>query len=170
MKNDPYLSFARNALARAEGTEQITRITRSVARRLTRADGASVVLRENDFCFYADEDAVGPLWKGRRFPITSCISGWAMIHKETVVIPDIYLDKRIPHDAYRPTFVHSLAMAPMGNPVPLGALGIYWSDCHTASQQELTLLQALADLTAGALMRHEPHRHPSASDPASTSP
>ena len=153
MNNEPYLSFARNALARAENVKQVTQITRSVARRLTRADGASVVLRETDFCFYADEDAVGPLWKGKRFPITSCISGWAMIHKQTVAIPDIYLDKRVPHDAYRPTFVHSLAMTPMGHPTPIGALGIYWSDCHTASPQELALLRALADLTAAALER-----------------
>lgn len=76
-----------------------------------------------------------------------------MIHKQAVVIPDIYLDKRIPHDAYRPTFVHSLAMTPMGYPNPIGALGIYWSDCHTASPQELALLRALADLTAEALKR-----------------
>lgn len=157
MNNEPYLSFARNALIRAHDVKQITQVTRSVTRRITGADGVSVVLRGADFCYYADEDAIGPLWKGRRFPITSCISGWAMIHKETVTVPDIYLDKRIPHDAYRLTFVHSLALAPMGQPKPIGALGIYWSDRHTASAQELALLQAMANLTAEALGRCEAH-------------
>lgn len=159
MNNEPYLSFARNALIRAHDVTQITHVTRSVTRRITGADGASVVLRGSDFCFYADEDAIGPLWKGRRFPLTSCISGWAMIHQQTVSIPDIYLDKRIPHDAYRPTFVHSLAMAPMGRPTPIGAVGIYWADHHTASAQELALLTAVADLTAEALVRCEGNMH-----------
>lgn len=157
MHNDPYLDFAREALSRAHDVKQITQVTRSVTRRITGADGASVVLRGPDFCFYADEDAIGPLWKGRRFPLTSCISGWAMIHKETVSIPDIYRDQRIPHDAYRPTFVHSLAMAPMGKPSPIGALGIYWADRHTASTHELALLGAMADLTAEALVRCNAH-------------
>ncbi|MGH1560948.1 HWE histidine kinase domain-containing protein [Caulobacter segnis] len=31
--------------------------------------------------------------------MTTCISGWAMLNRQTVVIPDIYLDDRIPHDA-----------------------------------------------------------------------
>ena len=26
---------------------------------------------------YADEDAIGKLWKGQRFPMSTCISGWA---------------------------------------------------------------------------------------------
>ena len=36
-----------------------------------------------------------------------------MLNKQHVVIPDSYLDDRIPHEAYRPTFVRSLAMMPV---------------------------------------------------------
>ena len=46
-----------------------------------------------------------PLWKGSRFPIQTCISGWAMLNGKAAVIPDIYRDQRIPHSLYRPTFV-----------------------------------------------------------------
>ena len=31
--------------------------------------------------------------------MTACTSGWAMLNGKTAVIPDIYLDDRIPHDA-----------------------------------------------------------------------
>jgi len=47
----------------------IQRIVRTTARELTGADGATFVLRDNGYCYYADEDAISPLWKGRRFPI-----------------------------------------------------------------------------------------------------
>jgi len=41
------------------------------------------------------------------------------------MIPDVYLDERIPHDAYRPTFVKSLVMTPIGKEEPIGAIGCY---------------------------------------------
>ena len=46
--------------------QDIQQIVRSAARRLARADGATFVLRDGDQCFYADEDAISPLWKGQR--------------------------------------------------------------------------------------------------------
>lgn len=103
--------------------EDIQVIVRRAARRLTGADGATFVLRDGDACFYADEDAIAPLWKGQRFPIESCVSGWAMQHREVVVIPDIYTDSRVPHDAYRPTFVKSMCMVPIRALDPVGAIG-----------------------------------------------
>ena len=48
-----------------------------------------------------------------------------MEHGRTVAIPDIYEDERIPHDAYRPTFVKSLAMVPVRQEEPIAALGAF---------------------------------------------
>lgn len=139
------------ALSTARDLASIQAIVRRAARELTGADGATFVLRDGDQCHYADEDAIAPLWKGRRFPLTACISGWSMLHRESVVIEDIYADARIPIDAYRPTFVRSLAMVPIRAREPLGAIGNYWSTRHAADARELRLLQALADSTSIAL-------------------
>jgi PAS domain S-box-containing protein len=125
------------------------------ARELSGADGVTFVLRDREHCYYADESAIGPLWKGRRFPIKDCISGWAMLHREAVVIPDIYQDARIPFDAYRPTFVKSLAMVPVRQQDPIAAIGAYWADHHTANAREVALLQALANATSIALAKAE---------------
>lgn len=57
------------ALVAADDLPAITRIVRSAAREVTGAHGATFVLRENDSCFYADEDAIAPLWKGQRLPM-----------------------------------------------------------------------------------------------------
>jgi len=138
------LSLARDVAA-------VQDITRRAARALTGADGATFVLRDDDKCFYADEDAIAPLWKGLRFPLESCISGWSMLNRQAVVIEDIYADARIPHEAYRPTFVQSLAMVPIRSTDPLGAIGNYWARRHRPTADEVALLQALADSTAVAM-------------------
>ncbi len=138
-------------LSLARDLDGVMRVVRRVARELCGADGATFVLRDNGKCFYADEDAIEPLWKGRRFPMETCISGWAMLHREAVTIEDIYVDPRIPIDAYRPTFVKSLAMVPIRTSAPIGAIGNYWGTRHKPTPGEVKLLQALADSTSVAM-------------------
>lgn len=132
----------------ARSLEPVMRIVRTAARRLTGADGATFVLRDQDKCYYADEDAIAPLWKGQRFPMDICISGWAMLNRKPAVIEDIYKDSRIPIDAYRPTFVKSLLMVPVRSIEPIAAIGNYWAHRHFPSDEEVELLQSLADITA----------------------
>jgi hypothetical protein len=138
-------------LSLARNLETVMAIVRRAARELTQADGATFVLRDEDFCHYADEDAIAPLWKGQRFPVNICISGWAMIHRCPAVVEDIYADPRVPADAYRPTFVKSLAMVPIRTAAPIGAIGIYWATRHVPTEAEVELLQALANTTSVAM-------------------
>ena len=138
-------------LSLAHDMGAIMAIVRQAARDLTGADGATFVLREGDLCHYVDEDAIGPLWKGSRFPMSSCISGWAMLHRQVAVIEDIYTDPRIPVDAYKTTFVKSLVMVPIRTESPIGAIGNYWATRHAATEQEVRLLQTLADSTSTAI-------------------
>lgn len=139
-------------LSLAKNLDTVMAIVRRTARELTGADGATFVLRERignaEACFYADEDAISPLWKGSRFPIETCVSGWAMLNSRPVVIEDIFEDPRIPHEAYKPTFVKSLAMVPIRTSDPIGAIGNYWARQHLPSKEEVSLLQSLADVTA----------------------
>ena len=121
-----------------------------MARALVGADGITFVLRDGEFCHYVEEDAIAPLWKGQRFSIHECVSGWAMLHDTPVVIPDIYADARVPHDAYRATFVRSMAMVPVGRPA-LGAIGAYWARRREATPSEVEMLQAMADSASLAL-------------------
>jgi GAF domain-containing protein len=121
------------------------------AREVIRADGATLVLRNGDCCYYAEENAISPLWKGRRFPMSACISGWVMVNRRPVVIEDIYLDTRIPVDAYRPTFVRSLAMVPVGSTLPVAAIGNYWAKRYSPSRAEMEMLEGLAAIVAGVL-------------------
>lgn len=138
-------------LSLARELAQVQAIVRRAARELTGCDGATFVLRDGGQCYYADEDAIAPLWKGLRFPLESCISGWTMLHRQPAVIPDIYLDPRIPHEAYRPTFVKSLVMVPIRTLDPIGAIGSYWAQQRQPTETEVWLLQALADSTSVAM-------------------
>ena len=100
-------------LSKAHSLSEIMETVTNAARMLLAADGVTFVLREGDCCYYAEEDAISPLWKGKRFPMSACISGWCMTQRQAVAIRDIYKDDRIPIDAYRSTFVRSVMMVPV---------------------------------------------------------
>jgi len=126
-------------------------IVRVAAREITQSDGASFVLRDNGYCYYAEESAIAPLWKGRRFPMNICIGGWAMFNRQPAIIDDVYADERVPYAAYEPTFIKSMVMVPIRSMDPVGAIGTYWANHHQPTKEEVILLQALADTTAVAM-------------------
>jgi PAS domain S-box-containing protein len=124
-----------------------------VARELLGADGATFVVREDDCVRYAAEDAIAPLWAGQAFPVSRCISGWAILEDTAAVVEDVYADDRIPVEAYARTFVRSLLMVPVRRESPLGAIGVYWQARHRATEREIRLLEALAG-TAGIAVQN----------------
>lgn len=138
-------------LSMAKDLPDIMRIVRKAARMLTDSDGATFVLRDKGYCYYADEDAIAPLWKGKRFPMDTCVSGWVMEQGKPAIIGDIYADPRVHIEAYRPTFVKSMAMMPVRTASPVGAIGIYWAERHNPGEQEMSFLKALADSTSVAM-------------------
>jgi K+-sensing histidine kinase KdpD len=150
-KHGEILTRTVERLSTASELTTITETVAAAARAIAGSDGATFVLREDERCFYVDEDAIGHLWKGQKFPLEACISGWSMMHREVVVLPDIYVDPRIPADAYRPTFVKSLCMVPIRAADPIGALGCYWRTPHTATAEEVRMLQVIANSAAVAL-------------------
>jgi GAF domain-containing protein len=147
------LADAVDQLSRARELRRVMKIVRRYARDLTGADGVTFVLRDGDLCHYAEENAIRPLWKGKRFPMGKCVSGWAMLNAKTVAIADVFSDPRVLHAAYRPTFVKSLAVVPVRDVDPVAAIGAYWADRHDATEQELRVLKVLADASALALAR-----------------
>jgi hypothetical protein len=138
------LSIAQDRLSHAQTLEEVIDIVRSSARAICSADGVTFVLREGDKCHYVDEDAIGPLWKGQKFPVESCISGWSMLNGKTAVIEDVFADDRIPHDVYRKTFVKSLIMTPVGRTSAVAAIGAYWGDMRSLTEHEVAAIVALS--------------------------
>lgn len=138
-------------LSAARDQETVMDIVRHSVRDLTGSDGATFVLRDHDFCYYAEEDSISPLWKGNRFPMQICISGWVMLNKTPAIIDDIYSDPRIPIDVYRKTYIKSLAMVPIKTNDPIGAIGCYWAQKQHVTPEQLKVLQVLADTAAIAM-------------------
>jgi GAF domain-containing protein len=155
-KDDPrwrLLDAASRRLEAAQSQDDIIEIVRTTARNVISADGVTFVLREYSHCHYVEEDAITPLWKGQKFPMTSCISGWAMLHNKTAVVPDVFKDDRIPPDVYRKTFVKSLVMVPVGFDTPMAAIGAYWRDKPLITPREVGAVEAIAALVGEALRR-----------------
>lgn len=136
------------AICAAGDLESLMVATRTWARRLTGADGVTFVLRAGDSCYYAEEEAIEPLWKGQRFPMSSCVSGWVMLNRESVIIPDIYADARVMQEAYRPTFVKSMLIAPVRKADPIAAIGVYWRTACAPTSAHVQLTELLAEAAA----------------------
>ncbi len=151
------LVVAVQELSLARSLEQIMNIVKEAARAITGADGATFILRDRDCCYYADESAIAPLWKGKRFPLDACLGGWSMNHRSAVTIENVFGDERVPYAAYQPTFVKSLVMVPIRILDPIGAIGSYWAQRHQPTDREVKLLQALADTTAVAMENVQVH-------------
>ena len=147
------LEAAMDRLGAANTLDEIIAIVRSTARSVCSADGVTFVLRDNGKCHYIEEDAIGPLWKGQKFPMETCISGWCMTNSATAAIEDIFQDPRIPHDVYRKTFVNSLVMVPVGGEEPVAAMGTYWRDKRAFTGQDVATVETLAAAVSAAMRR-----------------
>jgi signal transduction histidine kinase len=75
-----------------------------------------------------------------------------MTEERPAVIADIYADPRIPQDAYRSTFVRSLAMVPVRHDqAAIAAMGAYWASSRQVTPEELELLETVANSAALAI-------------------
>lgn len=147
------LSQAIAGIVVATSIDDVIDAVRRTARTLVGSDGITVVRREGEFCHYVEEDAIGRLWKGQQFPITACITGWAMLNRATVVVPNIDRDDRIPHELYANTFVKAVTVAPVRTHDPIGAIGAYWARPYEPTHDEIAVLEALANAAASAIER-----------------
>jgi GAF domain-containing protein len=147
------LNRAVKRLSAAESIGDVVAILRDHARSIVGSDGIAVILREGETCHYAAEDAIEPLWRGQRFPMSACVSGWAMLNNRSVIIPDLEVDPRVPQDAYSRTSMRSLAIVPVGTPEPVAALGAYWCAFVEPDDATIRRLEILAQVAANAFAR-----------------
>lgn len=138
-------------LSLARSPSEIHRVLSRAARRLNRAGGSGLVLVDGLFAHYVDEDGAAPGWQGRRIPLESCLTGWCVGNRRPVVIDEVRADIRLPVAPYWSTPVASLIMVPVRSRDPIGALANYWSEPHSATGEEVRVLQALADSASVAL-------------------
>lgn len=147
------LNEAMSALAAALSLEDLVTTLCAAGRAIAASEGVTVIRREGDLVAYIAEDAVNPLWTGKRFAMEACISGLAILENRPILIPDIYADSRVPHAAYRPTFVRSMAMYPIGLVAPTMAVGAYWRERREIDAGTSALLITLARMAGIALSR-----------------
>jgi PAS domain S-box-containing protein len=155
----PLLLDALKHLAGSHELDEVERVVRGAANGLAHADGVMFVVRDGDRVYFTDGEALGPLWRGHRFPPSACIGGPSMLRGETVIVEDVAADARMPHDAYRKELVTSLAMIPVKEAHRLFCVCAYWTARHVASEKEVFVLETIADAAERALvnagLRHD---------------
>jgi hypothetical protein len=151
------LIHALSNLSLVRSLPELVDALRASARKVAGSDGITIIRREGERVAYIAEDAQTPLWTGHDFPIDACISGLAMLENRPILIPDIYADARVPHAAYAPTFVKSMAMFPIGSGEPQMAMGAYWGSAGPIDPEAVSLLSSLARTASEAFARVERH-------------
>ncbi|WP_254449610.1 GAF domain-containing protein [Anabaena sp. UHCC 0253] len=146
-----YLLIVTQDLFQARSLNKIMEIALVAARKITESDGATFVLLDHGFCYYAEENAIAPLWKGQRVPLNHSIAGWVMLNCQPVIIADVYSDDRLIRNFYETTFVKSMMMVSLCSQKPMGSIGTYWQNYHEPSIETLRLLQTLADITLATM-------------------
>lgn len=147
------LSLAKFAAA-FTGLRTINRageIVRSAALNLLGADGASVLLSNGRGCYCPCYSALTPGSNGKPGALELSAGGWALCNHCPVIVPDVAHDPRTPAALYGPMLVESLVAVPIGgeeSASPLGAIEVHWLERHSASADEVQMLQLLADMTA----------------------
>ena len=68
LESDQPLVQVSRRLEASRSLDEIVTILRDTARQIAGSDSIAVVLREGDCCHYVTEDAIGYLWRGKRFP------------------------------------------------------------------------------------------------------
>ncbi|AOH85375.1 hypothetical protein AWL63_16925 [Sphingomonas panacis] len=149
------LAEAVHRLSRSATQIDATAMLRTCARRVIGADGVTIVRREGDETVYVAEDAPMPFWEGRRFPITECLAGYAILQKRPIIIPEVRLADDVPQNAYLATFAESVAVFPVGLGEPVGAIGAYWREARQIDDETVALLAALARALGAAIEMFE---------------
>lgn len=126
---------------------------RASAREIAGADGIAIVRREGDEVVCLTENAVAPLWSGRRFPINTCVSRRPLIEGVPVVVHDLDHDVEVRERDNLPPFIKSIAVYPLGGaPLPM-ALGIHWYAANAVERMALDRIARLAAAAGRALVR-----------------
>ncbi|MGI5861049.1 MAG: PAS domain-containing protein [Myxococcales bacterium] len=151
--NDRLLRLARvlRDLAATRSIEAVKTIVRKAARDLVNSEVAAFVLYENERCLCATDCALAQS-EGRGVEaLSKRSSAWVIRERRPLVVEDLDSDGRIPREASRDTAIKSLLMVPMNGGKLAGAIGSYWTSPHRASQEDIRILQALADSTSVAM-------------------
>ncbi|MFC3607417.1 PAS domain S-box protein [Stutzerimonas tarimensis] len=140
----------------ARDLSELIGIVAGAARRLTGADGVSVVLPGQELCHVTPEMAPQFACGGRSFALAECVADWAMSAGETIVIPDVEQEPRLTKDLCRPNLARSLIVVPvLAEDQAIAAVGAYWSNPRTADSEEVSTLEALARTAAAVIKRLE---------------
>ena len=136
------LARAIAALDGVRDPDQAVEILSRHARGIAGSEGITIVRLEGDQVHYLGEDAITPLWKGRRFQASQCVTGLAIMGGKPILIPDIRYDPRVPLELYVALFVSSLAVFPAGETAGIGA---YWSTPGPIDPLAVELMTRLAE-------------------------
>jgi diguanylate cyclase (GGDEF)-like protein len=137
--------------------DRLGEVVRDAARELVGADGTSVLLADGRGWFHPRHSTLALLRAGEGCRLDASIGGQALRSRSPVIIADVASD---PRARSLHGLAESVAAVPIHGPqpeAPLGAIESYWAAPRTASPEEISLLELIAELTALGLRALQTH-------------
>lgn len=119
-------------------------IVAASARRVAAADGVTIMRKVDETVVFAGGDRINQHYGNRAFPITSGISGMAILRNRPIIVPNIALETRVTLNPIATGIVQSVAMFPVGKPLPIAAMGAYWHEPREIDGKTILLLSTLS--------------------------
>lgn len=137
----------------ASSTEELGEVMGRAICQAAGTDAIALSLRRGEHVFYTAEHLPEPLWSDDGFPIDHHLSEWSIRHDETVVVPDVLADDRIPAEARRSAPVRSAVMVSLRKFDSGGAVGAYWRELHAPTAGEVSTVETIARAAGAVLTR-----------------
>jgi signal transduction histidine kinase len=138
-------------LTTAHTFEDVATLATEAVCRVTGADGATLVVADDNVCFAVDAASMRSARSAQRFSLGDCLYGSVIRQPRALHIRDAGADDRSAYDPHVPASATTLCILPLRPTAPVGALGMHWHAAHEPSTGERMAAESIAAATALAV-------------------
>ena len=146
--------LAVQAICGASALEELMASTLDGARRLTGADGATLIWQTDGGCWCLDDDTESPRQERRARP-GDAVAAWLTRARMPAIIADIANDAISLRDSCLLPSARSLVIVPIRTQEPIGTLVAWWRNARTLPATHALMLELLAESARLGIVRHQ---------------
>jgi GAF domain-containing protein len=146
--------LAVEAICSATGLEQLMASTLAGARRLTGADGVTLIWQSDNHCWCLDDDTTSTP-HARRTRRADAVAAWLTRARMPAIVSDITNDAVSLRDSCLPPSARSLVIVPVRAEEPVGTLVAWWRNARTLPATHVQMLELLAEAMRLGIARHQ---------------
>jgi hypothetical protein len=147
--------LAVEAICSANDLERLLATTLEGARRLTGADGVTLIWQAGDRCWYIDDDANESAHRERRSCAVEGHADWLTRRETPAIIADVVVDPVARGESWLNPSARSAVIVAVRTVDPSGALVAWWRTARTLPSTHVQMLELIAEAARLGISRHQ---------------